>query len=305
MIETSKIVWTKCIELQPDELPMVVYDNDKKEIAQALANVAKAISGRCELVLMPKTTRNGEEPPEDIKMKMQEADAVVASTTFSLTHTDAVQSALKRSTRIITMPGITKDIFLRAIPIDYDKLRHRNILLAKKLQGKEFHIETKAGTDLIIFRGNREVMTNTGILAYSVRKLENLPAGEVFFAPLEKKSEGRIVIDGSSVGGAVKRPFKIIVENGEMVDCENKNLWKILTSIENGVNLAELGIGTNPKAQITGVILEDEKVQGTAHIAFGTNKSMGGLIQTSVHIDSIFKKPIISVDGKIVLHGTF
>ena len=40
--------------------------------------------------------------------------------------------------------------------------------------------------------------------------------------------------------------------------------------------MAEFGIGTNDKAILTGVILEDEKVMGTIHIAFGDNKSMGG-----------------------------
>lgn len=42
--------------------------------------------------------------------------------------------------------------------------------------------------------------------------------------------------------------------------------------------MAEFGIGTNYKAKLVGLILEDEKVFGTIHIAFGNNLSMGGRI---------------------------
>jgi len=39
-------------------------------------------------------------------------------------------------------------------------------------------------------------------------------------------------------------------------------------------NIAELGIGCNPKAVITGNILEDEKVG--LHIAYGMSSHLGG-----------------------------
>ena len=40
---------------------------------------------------------------------------------------------------------------------------------------------------------------------------------------------------------------------------------------EDGTSLAELGIGTNEKAILTGNLLEDEKILGTAHVAFGAS----------------------------------
>ena len=55
--------------------------------------------------------------------------------------------------------------------------------------------------------------------------------------------------------------------------------------------MAEFGIGTNDKAILTGIILEDEKVMGTIHIAFGDNKSMGGSVRVASHLDGLIKQP--------------
>jgi leucyl aminopeptidase (aminopeptidase T) len=46
--------------------------------------------------------------------------------------------------------------------------------------------------------------------------------------------------------------------------------------------VGELGIGINPSARIIGNMLEDEKVAGTVHIAFGNNSQMPGGQNTSM-----------------------
>ena len=71
-----------------------------------------------------------------------------------------------------------------------------------------------------------------------------------------------------------------------------------------GTNVAELGIGTNSKAILTGNILEDEKIYGTAHVAFGASAAIGGNIQVPVHLDVVSLRPEVTVDGTpIVLEG--
>jgi leucyl aminopeptidase (aminopeptidase T) len=68
-----------------------------------------------------------------------------------------------------------------------------------------------------------------------------------------------------------------------------------------GRAVAEFGIGTNYKAKITGHILEDEKVLGTVHIAFGNNLSMGGTIDVPIHIDGLIKKPTVLIDDVVIM----
>ena len=68
-------------------------------------------------------------------------------------------------------------------------------------------------------------------------------------------------------------------------------------------NLAELGIGTNEKAILSGEILEDEKLLGTAHVAFGASAAIGGTVQVPVHLDSLVLKPDVTVDREPVVRN--
>ena len=59
--------------------------------------------------------------------------------------------------------------------------------------------------------------------------------------------------------------------------------------------MAELGIGTNAGARITGSIITDEKVLGTAHVAFGdnANTSYGGDNHAAIHVDGVMADAIV------------
>ncbi len=69
-----------------------------------------------------------------------------------------------------------------------------------------------------------------------------------------------------------------------------------------GRNVAEFGIGTNDRAPLSGVILEDEKVMGTIHIAFGDNKSMGGSVRVASHLDGLVKQPTVWFDDRLIMN---
>ncbi|MCX7668312.1 MAG: hypothetical protein N2Z84_05225, partial [Atribacterota bacterium] len=65
--------------------------------------------------------------------------------------------------------------------------------------------------------------------------------------------------------------------------------------------VGELGIGTNPKARITGNILEDEKAFRTVHVALGMNVDMGGAIESKTHNDGIICNPTVKFDGTVIM----
>jgi leucyl aminopeptidase (aminopeptidase T) len=70
-----------------------------------------------------------------------------------------------------------------------------------------------------------------------------------------------------------------------------------------GRNVAELGIGTNEAATLTGNVLEDEKVLGSVHVAFGASAGIGGSVSVPIHIDVVVANASLTVDGRPVLEA--
>ncbi|MBI3579036.1 MAG: aminopeptidase, partial [Ignavibacteriales bacterium] len=130
---------------------------------------------------------------------------------------------------------------------------------------------------------------------------------EAYLAPVEGESQGIVVVDGSMASvGMVREPIRITVKDGYATDitggAEAKRLTELLEPHgKDGRTVAEFGIGTNDKAILTGLILEDEKVMGTIHIAFGDNKSMGGSVRVASHLDGLIKEPTVWFDETMIM----
>ncbi len=189
---------------------------------------------------------------------------------------------------------------------DMDRYLRVKILLDR---GKTMHIRTAKGTDLSFSIEGREARMNIGDHRYGGT---NLPFGEIYIAPIESRSFGTAVIDGStkSIHGTSKidGPGNDIVmkfDDGRLVNTSSEDIEDTIKHAENndplggdGISvLSEVGIGINPEASLTGLMLVDEKVAGTAHIAIGSNTSFGGKNRCSYHFDQIFKNPEIYIDG--------
>ena len=164
------------------------------------------------------------------------------------------------------------------------------------------------GTDISMSIKGRKTIPSKGLF-HNKGESGNLPTGEAFAAPIEGKSEGVFVADGSFAGiGVLKTPIKVKVEKGlatEITGGEEAN--KLINMLEKfgskGRNIAEIGIGTNDKVKLSGILLEDEKKLGTVHIALGDNKSMGGNVNVPIHLDGVILKPTVYFDGKIIMQN--
>ena len=255
---------------------------------------------------MKEMESNGEEPPELVANTLLHCDVALIPTTKSMSHTKARKAACDKGVRIATLPGITEDMMERALDVDYKEME----LLSNKFtdlltHSKNIEINTELGTNLRFSIDERQGHSDTGI-CHNPGDFSNLPAGESCIAPVEGTSSGTLIIDGSLAGyGLLKNPLKIKIENGFIKDLEGDGA-DFLKEVYNkyGVsawNVAELGIGTNPKATITGNVLEDEKVKGTIHIAFGDNISFGGTVSVDSHLDGVIMKPTLILDGKVII----
>jgi len=294
-----------------DETLLVLSDENMREIGMALFEVGKSLAYEVFYLEMTPRKLNGEEPPIQIAEFMKNVDVVIAPTTKSITHTNARREASKQGVRIGTMPGITVDAMTRCLSANPQDIIEINDKLCTILKNtKELRVTTKLGTDIIIPIKQRKIISSTGVLK-NIGDSGNIPSGEVYVAPIEGKTNGVVVIDGSIAGlGMVTSPVTIEINDGFAEKFygktdEARQLEKMLQDVGKYARaVGEFGIGTNPKAKISGDILEDEKVLGTVHIAFGNNLSMGGKISVPIHIDCIIKKPTVYADDeKIIAAG--
>ena len=116
LVKIAEGVLTSCLAVKPGEEILVITDDSRKEIGEAIYEAAGNLG--CEKILMVMKERevSGQEPPKAIAEAMKAADVVIAPTAQSLTHTNARIEAAKAGTRVATMPGITKEMFSQCSP---------------------------------------------------------------------------------------------------------------------------------------------------------------------------------------------
>jgi len=298
-----------CFKIKKSEDILIISDKNKKNIAQAIYNEALSLNLDPIMVEMQPRTFDGEEPPRAVAHAMLFSDIIIAPTTKSITHTTARRNATKNGARIATMPGITEDVFIRTMELDYNSIKYTTDAITKLFnKAKVATVTSMNGTNITLKLGNK-AQSDNGILK-DYGSYSNLPAGETSTAPWERSANGVIVAD--RCGDIITGPTKIMIEDGFIKSIENNvhgiKLKKILEEVnkidnsKNAFNLGEFGVGTNPFAKITGCTLEDEKVLGTCHFAFGDNTSYeGGTIDSTIHLDVIIKKVTVKLDSKIII----
>ncbi|MEO3992999.1 MAG: aminopeptidase, partial [Desulfurococcaceae archaeon TW002] len=281
LLNAAEIALTRCLRVKAGESVLVVTDEPLRNIGLHLWIKAKELGAEAIYVEMIPRSIHGEEPPKPVAEAMKASNVVIAPTSKSITHTVARKEATERGARVATMPGITEDIFIRTISVDYELIQRITNAVADVLdEGKEVRVVTDLGTDLTFSIEGRKARRSTGILV-NPGDWGNLPSGEAYIAPVEGTANGIIVVDGSMAGvGVLTQPIKIFFRNGIATRIEGGSEATKLNELLSryGVearNLGEFGIGTNPGARISGIVLEDEKVMGTIHIALGSNFDFG------------------------------
>lgn len=305
--QAAVIALRDCMGLQSHETLLVVTDEIKREIGQALHEAGKELCSESMLVEIRSREINGQEPPAAVAQMMRLADVVVCPTAKSLTHTDARREAVKAGTRVGTMPGITVDTMVRCLNADYEKIIALTDFVVGQLRGaSQIRVVTAKGTDVTMPVAGRNVLPSKGVLRQKGES-GNLPSGEAYLAPVEGGTQGRLVIDGSMAGiGMLEEPITIEIKDGyaEQITggAQARQLEQMLDKAGRDARaVAEFGVGTNYKAILTGQILEDEKVYGTIHIAFGNNITMGGTISVSSHLDGLVTEPDVYLDGRLFI----
>jgi leucyl aminopeptidase (aminopeptidase T) len=291
-----------CLAVGEGEEVLVICNPATGELGERMRDEAQGAGADAVLAVTAERESHAAEPPAVVTAAMAAADVVLAPTVQSLSHTAARKAATEAGARIATLPGVTAEMLARVMSADMEWLRRKGRAVADALdRGSEARLSCPNGSDLRFGLEGRTAIADAGELTER-GAFGNLPCGEGFIAPLEGTAEGTLVIDGSIAAvGRVLEPVTLTISGGHLTAAEGRageELMKLLAPHgPQATNVAELGIGTNEKATLTGNVLEDEKILGTAHVAFGASAAIGGTVQVPVHLDCVITSPTVEVDG--------
>src|SRR5204862_5336813 len=119
--------------------------------------------------------------------------------------------------------------------------------------------------------------------------------------------EGQLMASSVATIGLASEPVALEVVDGRLSSARGREGERLLAALrahgDAGTNLAELGVGTNERATLTGNVLEDEKILGSVHVAFGASAGIGGTVSVPVHLDFVVLEPTLDIGGTRVIEG--
>jgi leucyl aminopeptidase (aminopeptidase T) len=304
LAKAAKSVVEKSLAIRPGEqVALVADDGSDMAIVQALLGAIHAVDAEPTLVMMPKRATAGARATRIAASALLGADVIIAPTSTGLGFTSEFGQALKENgARAIVMTGVDRAVLTGGAGLaDYDEVFRITKPLADKMNaGLEVHLTCKNGSD---FRASIEGMpAGCGAsFAREAGEVSSFPSGESWQCPKPGTANGILYADGSAhMLGVLEEPLGVVFKDGRAVDFKGgrqaEQLREIIRPIENGDNIGELSIGTNPMARFLGNITEDKKQIGTVHFALG-NSVVGGPVKAEIHLDLLIMKPTLSVDG--------
>jgi hypothetical protein len=246
------------------------------------------------------TGMNNSPLPQTIIDAVSKYNLVIAITEYSAT-SSLVQicNAKDTITRCASMPGVEKRMEQSAFKADYSEVRrYANAIkdMLDKAIGASILFST--GDKLYIDLRNRAAGADEGDCSKTGQSI-NFPSGEAWKTPYEAIGEeirdfGESKTEGIMPVSSENEILKFIIRNNQIVKIigkeENVEEMRVFfLEDKTRRNIAELGIGCNPKAVVTGNVLEDEKVGGL-HIAYGMSTHLGGKVKSDMHQDICYPK---------------
>lgn len=311
---TINYVLTHCGTLKKEESLMILCDETTKDLGEAFKNEALNIAKNVNLIEIALAAKHGEEPPQSVKEVMVKADLIISLCRYSLAHSNARVEAARHGARFLSMPFFSWDLLNDpALTFDYKS----QAPVVQKItdlftRGSFVYVTTRAGTSIRMDIRQRKGNYCPGFVT-KPGDLGSPPDVEANVAPLESGSEGKIVVDGSitcSAIGLLEKPVVLTLKAGKIQKCESKksSYVEILNKVFGDLYskrrvLAECGVGLNPLAKLSGVMLTDEGALGAVHFGFGSNHTIGGENETNFHLDFVIRRATLKVDEKIILRN--
>jgi hypothetical protein len=214
----------------------------------------------------------------------RDSTIIISMTQFSASAPLIAFTKKYENLRVASLPTVNKSMQTTGLSADYNLIAETCAQLAP-LFGQSIGIEVVFSTGHTCYfdiSDHKPAILDNGRLHPGAEKgafrFRNLPSGEVCITPNESptsKTKGEIPV---SYNGEL---VVFVVKNNQIIDVRGES--PIAVSLRNEFrnekalrNIAEVAIGCNDKAVVTGNILEDEKAG--FHWAYGRSDHLGGII---------------------------
>ena len=303
----------------------------KQDLAKALLGAAAWLGSDAAIVTLPSVDAAGASPTGMRRTTVEgpllelakRADVLIDATRRGFLHSTIQREIVSTGARVLRVREPV-DVLARLFPTpETTQLvgQSETVLSA----GDELRLQSDAGTDITIRKGDRAVQAQYGFTADRGR-WDHWGTSLVAVAPLEEEAEGTLVLApndiiflSATIGVYVAERVTIRVAGGAITAIEGGRerhlLEELLRSGDRAAHrISHVGWGCDRRADwnaleryrgLDGGGADVRSVRGGVVLAFGANSDMGGRNVTTVHIDLAFRNTSFSVDGEqIVDAGT-
>jgi len=296
------------------ELVMLYLETQApREVAESVAEAAHLKGAVVSVFRYEAHPAVNVEPNAAMVAAMKAADVNIYFAESYFIHTKAFEGALKAGARSLDIGPLGPEQIVRDIgEINYPRMVDLgDEIMALLRQGDKLEITTPAGTNLKARIDDRPVMHNTGRIS-KPGEYSYAPGGQVSWMPIEETINGTLVFDGSvwppGEVGVLETPIKMNVKEGTISDISGggqaKTWEKWLSSFNDPkmFRIAHYSYGFNPGCQLSGDIIEDERVYGVIELGIGAQfaKFKGTVGLAAGHTDGVMLNPTVKLDGQTI-----
>jgi leucyl aminopeptidase (aminopeptidase T) len=320
LIKGARLVVEECLKVEAGDAVLIISDSQRLPEAQAICGACWAVGARPVIAdVTPHVTaasvsmKYPMEPPKNVAAAMVNSDVIIITAVMEwanrFAHVDPVRQSCEKGAKIASVEEGMGSWDLTTEDIRETVGRTEKIIGAMK-GAKKVRVTSPYGTDVTLSLEGRPPLKVIPIKGKG-EMMGPIPLwGEVAYAPVEDRTEGKIVFDGIMLGvgvpGNLKNHIELTIEKGRAVkiegEIEAKRLREVVEGSDKNANvIGELAFGTSEKEEYGSP--SEKGMIGTVHFALGDNSHCypGGQNVSKLHLDGTCRDITVEVDGKKII----